>query len=1409
VVWIRAEFWGNQRLHKKLVAVLTIAIFVLSSVAIIAPASAHFTLGDLTPNYRFHANDYDPHVAGPLMYVSPGAGAGAFSGPYTGGPVGLFPPGYQSPNPGGNPPGQQASVYQLDGNTYAPFGAILTSTDDHPNTGPLVFAINFSDPTAFAGWHTGLGYCGTPGFGYCANYTGVTIYIPPEFDLTAALNNPGLVESTFGATANDMIIQKANSWDAFGPGWWQVNFQGDIHFWPQHKYQEWYYLKINSVVAPKIAGKYFFKVFLWDEFLNTNWPGMARTFLTNGFQCDPTVATAACWTGPVPNNPLYIPSSGATNATVPVENYPVLLVKGEVDPGIITGTVRYGTFNQTLYQQPINFPGKVWAVGTGIDPYKPDHPSTGRNVTAMGYFNASAQGHFEVEGVASGVYDVYAEAAGYPAQLVASQVTILPGQSFHLDIYLNPGPVVNGQIYSKHLFGEEPWPSNPRPVYVELYGANDYASSSVRAFSPLNLTHPPFMAYDWDSFRGMNKGAYPPNSACETVSTSTHDASGCPTPRPVAYPWFAANAAWGGSYYSQFFPAQNYPLANNFAENGVQCGGKNDLCGKQNGVGPAQYWWVDGAGKFTNGGGSNSFIYRFGVKGVYGAPTDFDGHVPQALATWVNGLTAGRYWVRAWINGYTQTLQDGQTLDEYYFDVAKDEWAGDVFMPMDLRISSTINKTVHFHDLPGTLQECAVNGCLGPSPKNGLAAGSRYLIAEVRDSNGVLWGLNFTHVLGTDENRSIQINGFGMMGPDTFGIKYSDFIPAGHRDYGLPAGTYTVYVYMRGYVQQTFESVSLTLSGNPAQISNHLYRGAILNITIYSIDWEHPTTAKPWELPGTELRGYVFDQNGYAYGDIDVRQIAGATNVEVQEFDGVNNLESDGADNGPGWEFGGNLQYWDIGQYGGGFLANPSLYRRGAPPFTTSIGLETGTYTAFWFTPGYVQHQEFSVYAPKGGFGDIRVNLLQGVNVTINIPFKKEGIFTPTDFNMTMRVRLFDDAGNLVATQSSQAVDQFHLKDATDAVGRGRDASGIGSGYTYYPDPFSPSPDVGNGLKSVDGGTANGDGFIWFGDYYGSSSPGIAVWQGFDSNQGQASQVWSSFYNIQKNVKGWGEGYWRGAIPARTQQVRVELYGMYDYDGDPLDGSGSSILHTKAWDGSSGQKVDSYLYGIDGFSTTIPSSYSGGWTAEVDTVNLYPKNNFGADGFPLQSNWFPAAEGLLEGDSFHTIPGSPAGPFGYSGDSLAANGLGPYAQRQVWSIPNAHLGAEASAIYELDKRGYISGNVYGFTWANDFRTESWDTIQFASATGNQTFSTWTRDGFYDAYLDAGQYNMQVIAWTPSGNQGFTTVSQSLTISSGQSSSGVSFQLERSNIPVPEFTSIAVVAFSALAASLYVLRRRRL
>src|SRR5208282_4190406 len=120
------------------------------------------------------------------------------------------------------------------------------------------------------------------------------------------------------------------------------------------------------------------------------------------------------------------------------------------------------------------------------------------------------------------------------------------------------------------------------------------------------------------------------------------------------------------------------------------------------GVGPPQHW-------FVQGGTTTPFHFEMGVKGEYGAPRDLDGQVPQVYATWVNGLTPGRYYVRAWVFRYVQTALDGSTFQEYYFDVTPQEWAGDVTLPIDLRLSSWVNKTVHFHDQFNSLIEDPIN----------------------------------------------------------------------------------------------------------------------------------------------------------------------------------------------------------------------------------------------------------------------------------------------------------------------------------------------------------------------------------------------------------------------------------------------------------------------------------------------------------------------------------------------------------------------------------------------------------------------------------------------------------------------------------------------------------------------------
>ena len=48
------------------------------------------------------------------------------------------------------------------------------------------------------------------------------------------------------------------------------------------------------------------------------------------------------------------------------------------------------------------------------------------------------------------------------------------------------------------------------------------------------------------------------------------------------------------------------------------------------------------------------------------------------------------------------------------------------------------------------------------------------------------------------------------------------------------------------------------------------------------------------------------------------------------------------------------------------------------------------------YTYGYVQDKMFSAYASPGQVADMKVNLMIGVNVTLDILFKKEHIITPT-----------------------------------------------------------------------------------------------------------------------------------------------------------------------------------------------------------------------------------------------------------------------------------------------------------------------------------------------------------------------------------------------------------------------------
>ena len=839
-------------MHKKLAAALTITIFVISTLAIVGPVQASFTLGNLTGTYRYHANDFDPHVAGPIGYVWPGGGQNAYSGSLNTASASLSP-GYQSPYPGGNPPGApDQSWYQLESNAYSPFGAVLTGS-----TGDLIFALNATcnpnhwDPTdAAAGGACSSEYTANNGVHTGEIQTSLAsnlgwdswaILIPPEFTVP----DSSQVVSTLSNDYNAYTVTKLGPNDRFAPGWTLVMLTADGAATASYNHQyinftdsgEWYYARINGVTAPTTAGRYFFKMVLADT-------------LTSYYGVGPTLS------GP--------DESPAENPTtwVPPQNWPVMLVKGEVDPAIMTGTLRYAGYNATLYEQPIAEAGKVWAhMTTRLDPYtgaqRPDLPT----VDAQAYVNATDHGHYEVEGLAPGIYDLYASAAGYPQTLCASGITVLKGQSLHFDCYLQPGPVIHGDVYSKHQFGDEPWPGNSTTgqyIRIGLYDAPTLAnipdpSANLVSWSPL-----PCVAGGQEMYYGKR------------------DAALCGDPRDgsaIAFPWHE---------YSTDANVITQPNVNGYTRDVAITDVLSSTLRTSDpqGVGPAQKW-------FVSGGTTTPFHFEFGLKGEYGAPRDLSGEVPQVYATWVNGLTPGRYYVRANIFRYVQTALDGSTFQEYYFDITPNEWAGDVTLPIDLRLSSWINKTVYFHNTANTI-------VTGP-----ITTGAGFIYGNLIGADGNIYSHNVTN-LGYDDLYYYCSYSSRGVGPDTShantfvsytstqtGVTYvgsgedgapslacsdgnnqlnrahynADSLASGRAvfqfwgmndtwggvNYGIPSGTYTPSMGVLGYAPQSpEEQVSVTLSGNPTSISDHLFRAPGFNITVTSIDWERPSVSRPW-----------------------------------------------------------------------------------------------------------------------------------------------------------------------------------------------------------------------------------------------------------------------------------------------------------------------------------------------------------------------------------------------------------------------------------------------------------------------------------------------------------------------------------------------------------------------------------
>jgi hypothetical protein len=466
------------------------------------------------------------------------------------------------------------------------------------------------------------------------------------------------------------------------------------------------------------------------------------------------------------------------------------------------------------------------------------------------------------------------------------------------------------------------------------------------------------------------------------------------------------------------------------------------------------------------------------------------------------------------------------------------------------------------------------------------------------------------------------------------------------------------------------------------------------------------------------------------------------------------------------------------------FEAAPSMFA----PFEHTTWLyptafNPGQYDLRAYTYGYFQETPSTAYAQIAQIADISITLIIGVNITLGILFKKESIFTPAGANMSARVRLFDDTGNLVGEWMSSEGTYVPL---------GSSLARASDGTTQY--PFGP-------VTSGGGGRALQPSPIPL-NTYNFLPGGVSYLQVLLAGLPQVPPFGQdSFFGTPKGgytaygtAPGWGGPYF--GDPIFTHRT-------YPTNGGARQNACSFEVDCYP---SPGPNWNAVAYFPNSGITGSPD-YQGGWTAEVDFVNWYSANTGSTP------NYYPPVAGLLMGESYHIIPGSPSRSGisltedaalneAYLGHSMIDNHIGPYSQQGVWQIAGAALSGEASAVFEVNLNGLVSGNVFGFNSYGEFRTLSWDRVTVTSATGAESWNFSIYDGFYEGYLPPGRYQFAISA------PGFLPQTWSSIVSPGMTQQGQNLYLEESNTPVPEFSEVAIVAFAALGASLYVFRRNR-
>jgi hypothetical protein len=696
----------------------------------------------------------------------------------------------------------------------------------------------------------------------------IAIYIPPEF--TFLRSDTTSVWTSITNNYTRISIGKSRSMENIAPSWWSVEVDGSIA--PGN-----YAVKLFSVRAPDVCGRYFVKVFI-------------------------------------------------DGISIGAENFPTIVVKGDLYPAYVSGRVLNADSGE--YGVPVSASGKVVAEGK---------TAGGRTVKAQAYFNASANGNYIIYGLAAGTYNLTASASSFVPTTMSRTISVYPGQSLEgVDIYVSPSATISGTIYSKCASQLVQWGYNssgrvPRPISVEIL---DFKLNSIAVLA--NYTnYDPSSVYFPFSFDGSTEldGHVPQDYAAYVSGLESGDyyleahATGYLQRDVVAVHVYNYSRSisipfdlWRTSYFNvtvHFMDSQGLPAEtlNNgtlslkaYTLDGTVWGSSSALVpagqfswnmtitGNLRGM-PAGTYVIEASfpgysqttlPQATLGGGCSVTSLSFdmvragflnltlGSINSQTPPQNVPWQCPDAAITIeaidslglvhsgtgmqgdglapvfanVTDLPPDIYLVRAYTVGYVQTR-------EYRVSVGL---ASASDMRIDLVKAARLNVTLTFRK--ETLE----------APIDTYAHYNLTMVPvriEVYDSLGVLVGANATYIPAEEPSSSVEVVGFyGYAGnPCLRWVNYYDTTDGSlQKDYGIPPGTYSVRVWVPGYVQ----AETATISMSPASIAGitlslefdrlaHVY-GSIHGLDIYEdlipLSWANVTAYGPVLMATSSMDGY-------------------------------------------------------------------------------------------------------------------------------------------------------------------------------------------------------------------------------------------------------------------------------------------------------------------------------------------------------------------------------------------------------------------------------------------------------------------------------------------------------------------------------------------------------------------------